>query len=428
MQPAPLIVQACTHTAACTFHGRAVDRVDISNQRTARMPGPGNRPDADRHLTGGAETPMKVTDLTLDIVEREVPSVRIQDHRGAIGGKLRNAILRIRTEDGLEGHCTVGDRGGNSDPLFERIMRDLKPRVVGMEVGEREKLWSDLERIGGHGAPVHAAWSCVDVALWDLAGKAAGEPVHRLLGTARYDTPVYATYPPRHASPEGFVEEAQELKSQGFSAYKIHPGAMGTRDAVRMVGTVREAVGDQMELMLDPNNGYGFRKAFEIGRALDDNGFFWFEDPVLWNDFDSIRELSARLRTPLNMSDTAAFLFREAAHYVRLGYPRLVRGTTRKLGITGLKKLCGLLEGFGMNCEIGLAGNSLLNAANLHVIMSVTNCDYYEYWMPLAAHQWGVVDDIKLNERGTIDAPMKPGLGFNLDEEWIAAHKVTTLS
>jgi L-alanine-DL-glutamate epimerase-like enolase superfamily enzyme len=81
-----------------------------------------------------------------------------------------------------------------------------------------------------------------------------------------------------------------------------------------------------------------------------------------------------------------------------------------------------------MNCEIGLAGNSLLNAANLHVIMSVTNCDYYEYWMPLAAHQWGVVDDIELNERGTIDAPMKPGLGFDLDEEWIAAHKVTTLS
>ena len=60
---------------------------------------------------------------------------------------------------------------------------------------------------------------------------------------------------------------------------------------------------------------------------------------------------------------------------------------TRKLGITGLKKLCGLLEGFGMNCEIGLAGNTLLNAANLHVIMSITNCDYYEYWMPVAAHQ-----------------------------------------
>ncbi|MDA1175020.1 MAG: hypothetical protein O2826_10970 [Chloroflexi bacterium] len=370
---------------------------------------------------------MKVTAVSIDVIEREVPNVRIQDHRGGIGGTVRNGVLRIMTDEGIEGHCTIGDRSGNADPLFERIMQDLAPRVIGMDVGERELLWSQLEKIGGHGAPVHAAWSCVDVALWDIAGKAAGQPVHRLLGTARYETPVYATYPPRHADWAGFVQEALELKAEGFTAYKIHPGAMATRDTVTMVTEVRKAVGDEMTLMLDPNNGYDFRKALEIGHALDANGFHWFEDPVLWNDFDAIRELSFRLSTPLNMSDTAAFLFREAAHYVRLGYPRLIRGTTRKLGITGLKKLCGLLEGFGMNCEIGLAGNTLLNAANLHVIMSITNCDYYEHWMPLAAHQWGVKDEIMLNERGTLDAPMGPGLGFELDEEWIAAHKVGTL-
>ncbi len=370
---------------------------------------------------------MKVTDLTIDVVEREVPNVRIQDHRGGIGGTVRNGVLRVQTDAGIEGHCTIGDRAGDADALFDRIMRDLAPRVIGMDVGEREKLWSQLESIGGHGAPVHAAWSCVDVALWDIAGKAAGLPIHRLLGTARYETPVYATYPPRHPDAAGFVEEGLELKSQGFSAYKIHPGAMSTKGVVEMVGKVREAVGDEMTLMLDPNNGYDLRKALEIGRALDANGFFWFEDPVLWNDFEAIRELSVRLDTPLAMSDTAPFLFREAAHYVKLGYPRIVRGTTRKLGITGLKKLCGLLEGFGMNCEIGLAGNTLLNAANLHVIMSITNCDYYEYWLPLAAHQWGVQDEIVLNKRGVLDAPMEPGLGFELDEEWIKAHRVAVL-
>ena len=80
-----------------------------------------------------------------------------------------------------------------------------------------------------------------------------------------------------------------------------------------------------------------------------------------------------------------------------------------------------------MNCEIGLAGNSLLNAANLHVIMSIPNCDFYEYWLPLAAHQWGVQEEITVNDRGVLDAPMKPGLGYDLDEEWIASHKVVTL-
>ena len=75
----------------------------------------------------------------------------------------------------------------------------------------------------------------------------------------------------------------------------------------------------------------------------------------------------------------------EAPTLPGIGFLRLVRGTARKLGITGLKKLCSLAEGFGLNCEIGTAGNSLLNAANLHGIFSVTNCDYFEYWMPQAS-------------------------------------------
>ena len=112
---------------------------------------------------------------------------------------------------------------------------------------------------------------------------------------------------------------------------------------------------------------------------------------------------------------------------VRNQSSRLVRGTAQKLGITGLKKLCSLAEGFGMNCEIGIAGNSLLNAANLHVIFSVSNCDFFEYWMPQAAHQFGLVEDIKLNEKGVIEAPTLPGLGYRIDWEWIEAHKIETL-
>jgi len=86
-----------------------------------------------------------------------------------------------------------------------------------------------------------------------------------------------------------------------------------------------------------------------------------------------------------------------------------------------------MVEGFGMNCEIGTAGNSLLNAANLHVIFSVSNCAYYEYWMPVEAHQFGLVEDIKLNERQVIEAPTAPGIGYKLDWDWINSHKVATL-
>ena len=135
-----------------------------------------------------------------------------------------------------------------------------------------------------------------------------------------------------------------------------------------MVTLVRNIVGDDVRLMLDPNCGYNFRKAFEVGRTLDSNGFFLYEDPVAHYDLDAIRELSRRLETPLCMSDQNTLQFFDGAHLNRTQSRRLLRGTAAKMGITGLKKLCSLADGFGMDCEIGTAGNSLLNAANLHVI------------------------------------------------------------
>ncbi len=194
-----------------------------------------------------------------------------------------------------------------------------------------------------------------------------------------------------------------------------------------MVAAVRREVGDEMKLMLDPNHGYDLPKALAIGRALDEHSFHWFEDPVPWGNFKAIKTLSEELSTPLNMSDSAPFLFHEAAQSLRQGWPSLIRGTTRKIGITGLKKQCSMAEGFRTNCEIGTAGNSLMNAANLNVIMSTLNCDFYEYWMPLEAQQFGLDQEILVDKNMVLQAPTAPGLGFQLDEQFMAQKRVATL-
>ena len=371
---------------------------------------------------------MKITNITIDVIERTAPSVLVQDERANLGGTTRQGVLRVYTSDGLEGHAFIGDQGADSSQRMLTIINTLKPIMVDRDWSDREWLWNQLPDMSGHGSPIEPSWAPLDVALWDIAGKAAGQPIHRLLGTARTEIPVYATYPPRHSNPEGFVEEALHLKSNGFNAYKIHPGPLSAHDAATTVEKVREAVGNEMQLMLDRNHGYTFREALYVGHALDANRYFWFEDPIPVNDIQSICELTTRLETPLNMSDSTGFLFHEAANFIQMNAVRLIRGTVRKIGITGLKKQMALVEGFNKFCEIGLAGNSALNAANLHVMMSSINCTYFEYWLPKEVHQWGIANQLEIDQNGNLKAPSAHGLGIDLDEDWISSHKVATLS
>ncbi len=371
---------------------------------------------------------MKITNITIDVIERTAPSVLVQDERSNLGGTTRQGVLRVYTSDGLEGHAFIGDQGADSSQRMLTIINTLKPIMVDRDWSDREWLWNQLPEMSGHGSPIEPSWAPLDVALWDIAGKAAGQPIHKLLGTARTEIPVYATYPPRHSNPEGFVEEALHLKSNGFNAYKIHPGPLSAHDAATTVEKVREAVGNEMQLMLDRNHGYTFREALYVGHALDANRYFWFEDPIPVNDIQSICELTTRLETPLNMSDSTGFLFHEAANFIQMNAVRLIRGTVRKIGITGLKKQMALVEGFNKFCEIGLAGNSALNAANLHVMMSSINCTYFEYWLPKEVHQWGIANQLEIDQNGNLKAPTAHGLGIDLDEDWISSHKVATLS
>ena len=370
---------------------------------------------------------LKITDITIDVIRREVGGTGLESDLGRFGGEVTQGVLRVKTGQGIEGQCFIGDFRSGGRGLFDPILKVLKPELIGKDASAREWLWNRFGLLGARRGVTFPAWAPVDVALWDLAGKAAGIPVFRMLGAVGEEAAVYATYPPRHDSPEGWVEEGRDITDRGFRACKIHPGMLSTTDAVKMARAVRAEVGDDITLMFEPNNNYDFRKALTVGRALDANGFHWFEDPVPWDDFDAVVELSRRLDTPLAMSDLAGYLFREPAHYIRLGAPRILRATARKHGITGMRKIAGMAEAFGLNCEIGTAGNSSLNAANLHVICSISNCDYYEWWMPAEAHQFGLVDHYGLNERMALEVPEIPGLGCVLDEEWIAAHRVETL-
>ncbi|MCP5076359.1 MAG: mandelate racemase [Rhodobacteraceae bacterium] len=369
---------------------------------------------------------MTVTELTIDVVHRSMGDFHdpsFSDHPLA----LTHGILRVFTADGIEGNCIIGEYWGRPEIYFDPIIKVLKPALIGRCASERERLWTLHNQLHKRFKLTDPVWAAVDIALWDIAGKAAGLPVYKLLGTQRDAVEAYATYPWACDKAEQFVAEAENALELGFTAYKIHPGRTETREVCRTAELVRQQVGNDVALMLDPNCGYDFRKALEIGRALDETGFRWFEDPVSYTDIDAITELSSRLTTPLCMTDQAPQQLFTSADFIRRRALRMVRGTALRLGITGLKKLCSLAEGFGLNCEAGTGGNALTNIANLHVLQSIDNCDYFEFMLPSEIEQFGLANYLELDDAGKVSLPDEPGLGFALDEDWIKSQRVETL-
>lgn len=369
---------------------------------------------------------MKIASAQIDVMEFEIPRFAVNDTRIAVGGAITGGLLRLFTESGVEGNAHLGDRGGGGAEMINSFWGKFGGSLVGLDTELREKYW-DASQNSSDDVVTRSLWSYVDVALWDAAGKLAGEPIHRLLGTKRTSSNVYATFPPLNSTVDGYLREAERLMDAGFNAYKIHPGALPSSDVVAMVRKIRRAVGNEVGLMLDPNHGYDFDTASLIGQALDTYGFRWFEDPVPWSDQSSIEKLSAMLQTPLAMSDSGEFMTDEAQASLERGWPGIIRGTSRKIGLTGLKRQCDAAATFNRQCEIGTAGNSLMNAANLHVIMSVSNCRYYEYWMPLEAQWFGMLPEIEVDGAGQLVAPAGPGLGFEVDEKFVAQNCVSTL-
>src|SRR5262245_2684972 len=164
---------------------------------------------------------MKIADVTLTIFTRPgIPPTTYGRHTGRFSGESQLGLLRLITDDGVEGHAFLGSamRGAHLDAAS--LIEVLRPVVLGQDPLERERLYHALWQRSR--STTARAIGAVDVALWDLAGKAAGLPVHQLLGSYRDRVRAYASSAVLE-SPEAYAEEAARLKAEGWTAYKIHP-------------------------------------------------------------------------------------------------------------------------------------------------------------------------------------------------------------
>ncbi|QLC35002.1 mandelate racemase (plasmid) [Halarchaeum sp. CBA1220] len=338
--------------------------------------------------------------------------------------------VKVHTDEGITGEYV----GGNSPGAAQYNL--VANYLVGKNPLEREKHWSELKRAlrkydrMGIGP--------MDIALWDFAGKYYDAPIHELLGTYRTKVPAYAsTY---HGdenggldSPEAFAEFAEECADMGYEGFKIHGWGGGdhARDLQREIDAVRavgDAVGDRMDLMHDPACELEtFADALKLGRALDDAGFYWYEDPFRDAGISqhAHRKLRQKLDTPILQTEHIRGLEIKSDFAASESTDFLRADPEYDGGITGAMKVANVAEGFGIDVEFHAPG-----PAQRQCIAATRNTNYYEMALvhPEAANTTPPVyeeyDDQldSIDSEGMIEIPDGPGLGVTYDWDYIEAN------
>jgi L-alanine-DL-glutamate epimerase-like enolase superfamily enzyme len=340
------------------------------------------------------------------------------------GGHRLLGVVTVHTDEGIDGHAFLGSSKQGADAFVGPLMEFIKPMIVGVNPLDIGAIW--LRMWKQNRSVSTNAIGAVDIALWDIAGKTAGLPIHRLLGSCRNRVPAYASSAWLD-TPDDYSREALNFKSLGWPAYKVHPHGI-PREDIKICQAVREAVGDDMILMLDSMWAYGYEDALRVGRAIEALDFFWYEDPLADEDIYNYIKLRGKLDIPILSTEYAPGRFYGMAQWIQQMATDMLRGDVMVSGgITPMVKTAHLAEAFRMKCEIHHGGNSLNNVANLHVTMAMPNCDYYEVFPCSGANKFGLVEDIEVDKHGFVYAPERPGLGYDIDWELVKRETVEVI-
>ena len=372
---------------------------------------------------------MRITGVKTVLHDRRTDTL---DVFGIEDGRLPMGVLVISTDEGIEGHCTLSYPGPGPEAIALQIRRFLAPILIGSDPLDIGRLWHRMHAVGRWYADPIAVGS-VDIALWDIAGKAAGLPVHRLLGSCRDRVPVYFSSG-SHPSAEAYADEAKYWAEQGWKGYKLHPPTSPFRtpgttidDDVAACAAVRDAVGDRMALMLDSSWCYSYTEALTVGRAIEELGYLWYEDPLPVDDIHGYVRLKQQLHIPLMATEITKGGLGALPQWIVAGATDFLRGdVVIKGGITGMMKIAHLAEAFAMNCEVHSGYNASGNLANLHVTMAIQNCDWYEVitFNRSGHHEldhldYGLAESFRIDGEGMLHVPSGSGLGIEIDWDLI---------
>ena len=340
----------------------------------------------------------------------------------------RDAVLvKVTTAAGIVGWGEA-HHGRAHTAVAKLIDTTLRQLVLGSDANSTSDIWDRMYRFQlashGMGAGACLAMSGIDMALWDIRGKALGLPLYRLLGGTRRAIPAYAGgVSLGYQEPSLLVEEAQKSLSQGYKAIKLRVGDSPKHDIQRM-RIVRKTFGEDLVILTDANIGYRLDDARRVMPAMDELGIGWLEEPFPAHDYRSYREAKTFGRTPLAAGEN---------HYTRYEFDRLIEDgavtilqpdLSKSGGITECLRIAALASAWKLPIHPHSSMTGLNHAASIHFLAAIDNPGYFEgdvsksnkFRDELVANP-GMID-----KDGNVWPLERPGLGLEVNEEFLTKH------
>ena len=397
---------------------------------------------------------MKIT--SIDVMQ--VPSGNAGSSRGA----WSPVICRVNTDEGISGFGEVGLAYGKGWRGGFGMVLDLAEQIIGMDPMNIEQIWDDMFRktfwgMGG-GAVVYGAMSAIDIALWDIKGKALGVPVYQLLGGKTHEKlRVYASQLQFNwgekldktmlITPEEYYEVTKKAMAEGYTAIKVDPlwfsdqpngggdwkvtGPLERkvlRTGYERVKAMREAGGEDLDIIVELHSLTDTVSAVEFGRALEDLNIFYYEEPTHPLNPGNLLEIHRQVRIPIATGERV---------YTRWGYRQILENHAVQViqpdlclcgGLTEAKKICDMAHTYDCAVQIHVCGSPISKAAALQIEAAIPNFIIHEH------HQRALNPESRATclydyqpENGYYAVPDRPGIGQELTPEIIERCHIVTI-